>query len=176
MTALDWRRLWEEAIRWDRFLTPTMELAALWTGVVRQASPLPWAVARLGTGDPPRFLSIAHDWCWDAANSMPWLAALVGAVPGAELRIILRDDHPEVIDQFLTNGTRSIPIVVGLGPNDTILGHWGPRPAKLQAWVVENKPTMPKDQRYVEMRRWYLRDKGESTIREILTAIGRIER
>lgn len=173
MTPLDWGALWAEAQPWSEFLSPTMDLAALWQGVLRQASAPSWAVERLRTGPPLRFLALNHDWCWDAANSLPWVARLVDAVPGNELRILLRDEHPDVMDQYLTNGTRSIPIVFGLGADGTVLGHWGPRPHALQAWFLAHKLSMPKDQRYVEMRRWYLKDRGESTLRELLAAVGR---
>ena len=75
------------------------------------------------------------------------------------------------MDRFLTNGSRSIPVVIGVSPDSRLLGHFGPRPAALQTWVQANKATMPKDERYAEMRRWYLKDRGESTLRELLGAI-----
>jgi hypothetical protein len=31
---------------------------------------------------------------------------------------------------------------------------------------------MPKPERYKEVRRWYARDRGETTIREVLEAMG----
>ena len=58
-------------------------------------------------------------------------------MPGLELRIVLRDEHPEVMDRYLTNGSRSIPIVIALDEEFRELGHWGPRPRELQAWVME---------------------------------------
>ena len=48
------------------------------------------------------------------------------------------------------------------------LGHWGPRPSELQQWVMENKDSIPKEERYPLVRRWYAEDKGESTLREVL--------
>ena len=50
------------------------------------------------------------------------------AVPGLELRMLRRDQHPEVMDRYLTNGSRSIPIVIVLDEEFRELGHWGPRP------------------------------------------------
>ena len=37
---------------------------------------------------------------------------------------------------------------------------------------MATKDTMPKDQQYAEARRWYARDKGHSTLREVLAAMG----
>ena len=70
---------------------------------------------------------------------MPVLAKLAATVPGLELRVILRDQHPEVMDRYLTNGSRSIPIVIALDEQFRELGHWGPRPRELQAWVMANR-------------------------------------
>jgi hypothetical protein len=47
------------------------------------------------------------------------------------------------------------------------VGHWGPRPAVLQEWVMTNR-AMPKGERYPRIRRWYARDKGETMLQELL--------
>jgi hypothetical protein len=52
------------------------------------------------------------------------------------------------------------------------LGHWGPRPAELQAWVTENRDMVSKEERLLHTRKWYARDRGESTIKEVLQAAG----
>ncbi|MBM4185879.1 MAG: thioredoxin family protein [Gemmatimonadetes bacterium] len=170
---LNWAALWALAQPWSEFFSPAMDLAPLWQGVWRQASAPGWAVDRLKAGPPVQLLALNHDWCWDAANTVPWIARLAEAVPGTEFKTLLRDEHPEVMDRFLTRGTRSIPIIFGLGGDFTLLGHWGPRPAALQAWFYQHRHTLPKEQRYQEMRRWYLKDRGESTLRELMAAIGR---
>ncbi|HET7042220.1 MAG TPA: thioredoxin family protein, partial [Gemmatimonadales bacterium] len=90
---------------------------------------------------------------------------------GTELRIIDRDSWPAVMDRYLSDGARAIPIVIALDPAFHELGHWGPRPLELQAWVQAHKTTMTKDERYKETRRWYARDRGETTIREVVGAV-----
>lgn len=170
MTALDYRGYWNRAIPWSTFFQPGMTLYSLWEGTYRRAAAPEWAVAALGRLPRLRFLVINHDWCWDGANTTPWVVRLAEAT-GTELRIVLRDENPELMNAYLTNGTRSIPITIGLDDDDRVRGHWGPRPRELQAWVVANKPLIPKEQRYQEMRRWYLRDQGQSTLRELLAAL-----
>ena len=76
-----------------------------------------------------------------------------------------------MINRYLTNGARSIPIVIGLDQDFGEAGHWGPRPAELQAWVMANKGTMPKSDLYAETRRWYAKDAGASTLREMIDAV-----
>ena len=38
----------------------------------------------------------------------------------------------------------------------------------IEQWVMENKDTIPKEERYPLVRRWYAKDKGESMLREML--------
>ncbi len=168
----DFPALWQEALPWSAFFNQGMDQRNLWDGVYRHVRIPEWALAAAAKLDMLRLLVISEDWCGDAANSVPVLVGLVEKVPGSELRILPRDQYLGLMDRYLTNGSRSIPIVLGLDRQFRELGHWGPRPALLQTWVMANKETMPKDQRYAEARRWYARDKGESTLREVLTAIG----
>jgi hypothetical protein len=87
--------------------------------------------------------------------------------------VLPRDSFPEVMDAYLTNGTRSIPIAIGLDAEFRELGHWGPRPAPLQEWMLANRPMMPSPQRYAYARRWYAQDRGITTLAEVLKAVTR---
>jgi hypothetical protein len=86
--------------------------------------------------------------------------------------MLRRDEHPEVMDHYLTNGTRSIPIVLLLDQDFNEVRRWGPRPTVLQEWYLANRE-MPKDERYPIMRRWYARDRGESMLQEVLGMRGK---
>jgi hypothetical protein len=170
---LDFRSLWEEALSFDQFVAASAEEhRGLWQGVHRLARVPEWAETTFPEGNERRLLVLAEDWCGDAVNTIPVLARWAEAVDGLSVRILRRDEHPEVMDRYLTNGSRSIPIVIALDEEFNQLGHWGPRPRELQAWVMANKNTMEKAERYKEVRRWYARDKGETTIREVLEAMG----
>ena len=164
---LDFRSLWEQAILFDRFLSESApEHLPLWEGIYRTASLPDWSL-RLSASPPLRLLVLAEDWCGDASTTVPVLQRWAEAT-GAELRILKRDEHPEVMDRYLTGTSRSIPIVIVLDADFREVRHWGPRPAELQAWVLAHKATMPKGERYREMRRWYANDRGETTLREVL--------
>ena len=164
--SLDFRALWGAAIPFSRFLDECApEHVPLWKGVYRTAT-IPTWIATLDLAPSSRLLVIAEDWCGDGANTVPVIQKWAEE-EGLELRILKRDEHPEVMDRYLVGGARSIPIVIALDADFRELGHWGPRPAELQAWVLAHKDSMDKDARYKEIRRWYARDRGETTLREV---------
>ncbi len=50
-------------------------------------------------------------------------------------------------------------------------GWWGPRPTEVQDWVMDTGLELDPDERYREVRRFYARDRGRTTVDEILTTI-----
>ncbi len=86
------------------------------------------------------WMVITEAWCGDAAQNIPYLVKLAELNPHIQLRFILRDEHPEVMDEYQTNGTRSIPKLVALTADlSMVLFEWGPRPAAAHELVMEYK-------------------------------------
>jgi hypothetical protein len=170
----DFAVLWSQALPYDAFAAASeLKHRGLWHGLHRLARIPAWALAAVPPDAGLKLLVLAEDWCGDASNTIPILAKLSDLAPGIELRILRRDEHPDVMDQYLTNGARSIPVVIALDRDFRELGHWGPRPRLLQEWVLEErKKGTPKDQLYPEVRRWYARDAGETTLQEVLSTAG----
>jgi hypothetical protein len=165
---LDFPSLWRTALPFPDFVAASTEHCGLWVGIHKIARVPEWAAELALTDSPRHLLVLAEDWCGDASNTIPFLAKLAEQVPGLELRVLRRDEHPAAMDQYLTNGSRSIPIVIVLDADFRELGYWGPRPVELQAWVMANRGTMPKDELYPQVRKWYARDRGDSTLREVM--------
>jgi hypothetical protein len=118
-------------------------------------------------------LVLAEDWCGDAVNVVPVLAQLAQLSSKLDLRILRRDANPDVIDAHLTDGARSIPVLVMLDDDFVERAWWGPRPRELQQWVKTSGRAMAKEERYRAVRRWYARDRGVSIIREVLCLMER---
>jgi hypothetical protein len=171
---VDFAALWSSALTYDAFVhASNLKHRGLWEGLYRLARIPDWARAAVPADAGIKLLVLAEDWCGDASNTVPVLARLADETPGVELRILRRDEHPDVMDRYLTNGSRSIPIVIALDEGFRELGHWGPRPTALQSWVLEQRAAgVPKDQLYPEVRKWYARDHGETTLREVLDQAG----
>ena len=113
-------------------------------------------------------LVLSEDWCGDSMNIVPIIAKLTDSISNMDMRILARDENLDIMDAHLTGGkSRSIPIVILLNPRFEECGWWGPRPRELQKWVVEQGMSLPKDERYKQIRTFYARDHGLSTMREI---------
>jgi hypothetical protein len=113
-------------------------------------------------------VAISEDWCGDAVNTLPIIARLASEA-GWDLRVMGRDDNPDLMDAHLTDGrSRSIPVVIVYDEAFREIGWWGPRPSELQSWVLREGLAMSSPERYKVVRRWYARDRGRSTLSELL--------
>lgn len=122
---------------------------------------------------PMIWLVLTEAWCGDAAQNLPIFAKIAALQPLIQLRFILRDENPELMDQFLTRSSRSIPKVIALDPESLkVLGHWGPRPAVADALVQSLKASgMAHDDYVLEVHKWYGTDKTRALQNELLVQL-----
>lgn len=106
-------------------------------------------------------------------NLLPYIARLVEASDHLEMRILGRDANRDLMDAHLSGSSRSIPVVIVYDEEFREKGWWGPRPGPLQEWVRSEGLALPKPDRYPLIRGWYARDKGKTTVSEILSIIER---
>ena len=118
---------------------------------------------------------ITEGWCGDGAQNLPAIARMADASTGkVSLRIVLRDENPEIMDRYLTGTSRSIPVLAAFDPEGKELFRWGPRPATAQALMMawRNNPAPPPFEEFEkEMHTWYTRDKGNAVQDEILNLL-----
>jgi len=120
--------------------------------------------------DKLTWLVLVESWCGDAAQNLPVFAKIAEANPNINLRILLRDDNLDVMNQYLTNGGISIPKLIALDENLNELGTWGPRPKFLQDWMYKNKanPKMEMSELKEKFQIWYTKDKGKTLQKEMV--------
>ena len=109
------------------------------------------------------WLVITEGWCGDAAQNVPVIHKMAEAAgENIKLKLILRDENPEVMDEYLTNGSRSIPKLVCLEVESLEeIGTWGPRPEVLQKKAMEWKddPELTKEEWAEKLHKWYAENK-----------------
>jgi len=116
------------------------------------------------------WLVITEGWCGDSAQILPFISKMAEFNELIELKIILRDQYPEVMDEFLTDGkSRSIPKVVIMDTETLeVLGVWGPRPADTHKTYLTERldPEIGGKKAAENLHIWYARDKGKTSQKE----------
>ncbi|MDQ3550669.1 MAG: thioredoxin family protein [Bacteroidota bacterium] len=119
------------------------------------------------------WMVITEAWCGDSAQNLPVIAEIAKLNPGKiKLYILLRDENPEMMDNYLTNRARAIPKLIAV--NETLGKQafvWGPRPAPaqelLRAWK-KNPEGKSWDEFEKELHGWYAKDKTKSLQHEFI--------
>lgn len=151
------------------YLEEVTENRDLWHGVYERVR-LPDELVAAARAVPGRWhlLALSEDWCGDAVNTLPVIARLAEEA-GWDLRVLSRDENPDLMDAHLTNGrSRSIPVVMVFDADYEEVAWWGPRPAEIQSWVMDEGLQLASPERYKVVRRWYAKDRGRSTVEELL--------
>lgn len=115
-----------------------------------------------------KILIISEAWCGDASAVIP---VLVKFFKDNEVRITYRDQEPSLIDNYLTNGGKSIPVVLLLSEDFEVLANWGPRPkfgTELLLKFKNNPEEFTRDMFYNELQIYYAKNRGKDMIQELL--------
>lgn len=136
---------WSRTNRWLSKFEPSDETKALISAIK----------------EPQTWIIITEPWCGDAAHSVPQLYNIVENHPYIKVDIQLRDEEPFLINQYLTNGGKSIPKLIIRNANNEDVAIWGPRPEKLQEEFVSLKEKgMDMNEIKEVVQKWYNEDKG----------------
>ena len=166
---------WDSAPTLDEFIERAEVNQDLWRSL-RKRGRVPADVTERLQGLPESryLLVLLEDWCGDAVNTIPVLAQLADETPPLELRVLRRDENLDLMDAHLSGTARAIPVVIVLDEQFEELAWWGTRPAELQRWVSSPEAQrLTKEDRYREVRRWYARDHGRTTLAEITDLLER---
>ena len=143
---------YQRSNRIEKTFVPSNELTELMT---RFNSPQTWMV-------------ITENWCGDSAQNLPYIAKLAELNDNVNLKIVLRDSNAEIMDKYLTNGSKSIPIMVVFDELGNELFKWGPRPQKAkEELILLKKQGIEKPELYEKLHLWYGRNRGQELIEEL---------
>jgi thiol-disulfide isomerase/thioredoxin len=118
------------------------------------------------------WLVISESWCDDCAELLPILNSMSSHAKGkVDLKIVLRDENEDLMGLFLTNKKRAIPKLIIINrETGGVLAHWGPRPKAATNLIANYKKEYSSfdEAGERELQIWYLHDKGESALNEII--------
>ncbi len=125
---------------------------------------------------PMKIVVITEPWCGDSLASLPVLKKM-GEINGKwEIKILHRDENIDLIDQFLTNGGRAIPIFLFLDDDGNLISKWGPRiettrkifennREKIKNGIIEHSEVI------LMIRKFYSVDRGKEIFKELLNEL-----
>lgn len=113
------------------------------------------------------WLVITENWCGDSAQILPGIYLMSEAAPKVKLSIIERDKNLDIMDQYLTNGSRSIPKLISIDNSGKELFNWGARPQEAQnqvtQWVTAK---IDKEIWHQDLHLWYAKNRGVALFTE----------
>jgi hypothetical protein len=124
------------------------------------------------------FLVISEGWCGDAAQILPVFDRIVEESKRKfQMKIILRDENLELMDNYLTNGGRAIPVLLILDENkNPVLPKWGPRPQVVQNLLKQWKEESDDMGLIAEqLHGWYAKDKTQTTQAELVELLKQLD-
>lgn len=128
---------------------------------------------------PMTWVVLTEAWCGDAAQIIPVLQKMADQTEKIDLKLILRDQNLDIMDEFLTNGrSRSIPKLIVLDADTLdVLGDWGPRPTEVQEMYDDWRENDGEDYREISetLQKWYANDKTKTTQAELLPYLDKWE-
>ncbi len=136
------------------------------------------ALSSLSSNEKYYWVVLTESWCGDAAQVVPIMNKIAEeAGEKLQLRILLRDENPDLIDEFLTNGGRAIPKLIFVREENKklkIINSWGARPAVAQKLVNDYKEKIKQDPELEDFKAfseslhgWYAKDKTQHTQNEL---------
>ena len=114
---------------------------------------------------------ISEGWCGDAAQLLPIINKMAVESGKIDLRIVLRDENEELMNLFLTNKSKAIPILIVVDvATGNVLGNWGPRPKGAADLIIDYKKEfgVVDETAKNNLQLWYLHDKGLTTQEELI--------
>ena len=189
------KNYWQKAVNFDEYLRVTEERIAKLQGTENEEEKMYLEHYQLGmtrmnrvakTYHPQndllkkleeknfkgKFLIISEGWCGDASMIVPVVNQFFEGKN--EVKIIFRDENHDLMNQFLTNGSMSIPIVIILDENDEVISHWGPRPEEGHQMLLKHKAdpeNYDADQFHNDLQIYYTKNKGVDIISELLNKL-----
>jgi len=92
--------------------------------------------------DDLRCVILSAEWCGDVVRNVPVVfKALEETLMPVEVMIM--EQFPELMDQFLTGGGKAIPIVIIADTGGFVLAQWGLRPKHVQEVLTKFKQQNP---------------------------------
>lgn len=122
--------------------------------------------------EPQLWMVLTETWCGDSAYCLPVIAEAARLSENVELRLLPRDENLDIMDQYLTGASRSIPKLVAFSGEGEERFTWGARPEEAQRLFEERRAEgKPKREIIPELLEWYARGGWQQVDEELAETI-----
>lgn len=117
------------------------------------------------------WLVLTESWCGDAAHVNPVINKIAELSDHIDLKFVYRDENEALMNEFLTNGGKSIPKLIMIdNASNKVTGTFGPRPKEatqlVKDYLAKHGEVTPEIKE--QLQQWYNSDKGAKTIESLL--------
>jgi thiol-disulfide isomerase/thioredoxin len=120
-----------------------------------------------------KILVITEPWCSDSLALLPIIKKIAECNNRWDLKVLLRDKNAELMEKFLTDGARAIPVFLFINEKGELLFRWGPRPttaveifSRHRSLIINGK--IGKQEVIKKIRIFYAKDRGKTTLLELI--------
>ncbi|MDO3412799.1 thioredoxin family protein [Saccharibacillus sp. CPCC 101409] len=92
--------------------------------------------------DDLRAVILAADWCGDVVRNVPVVFRVLETAD-IPVDVLILEENFDLMDEYLTMGGRSVPVVILADTDGEPLVKWGPRPEKVQELMRKFKSENP---------------------------------
>ncbi|MBX6752641.1 MAG: thioredoxin family protein [Thermorudis peleae] len=129
--------LWDEAMTPDEYLQQMTKNRERFEANITRTRIMPGDWAAFGQ-EPLHILVLTEDWCSDSAQFVPMVIRLSQLVPTVEVRILRRDEHKDLAEQYQRkDGYQPIPVFILLDAEFQELGALLERPERATQEMTE---------------------------------------
>lgn len=89
-----------------------------------------------------RVVILAADWCGDVVRNVPVVFRVLETAK-IPVDVMILEQNFDLMDEYLTMGGRSVPVVIFASTDGEVLTQWGPRPEKVQELMRKFKAENP---------------------------------
>jgi len=128
--------------------------------------------------DKVTWLVITESWCGDAAHIIPVINKVAELNDNISFKTVLRDNNNDLMNLFLTNGSKSIPMLIMIDDKTgEVINNYGPRPTDVSKLVNDYKTEHGKltPEFKQELQMWYNKDKGQNIIEDLTQLLCELE-
>ncbi len=114
---------------------------------------------------------IMENWCGSSAANVPYIAKILETIPNVSITITPRDANEDFMNAYLSNGKKSIPIVVAFDKLGNELFVWGSATQKQTTYASTlQAQNLPFPDFIAAMKLWFA-DNNATAIEEDFTDI-----